>query len=96
MQLALEDLAARGERKGLEREEELGHVVLGKPDRVQVIEHRLPAHALALAQDHREAGLLAEARIRHAEGGGLLHRGVAVREILDPRRVDVVPAADVV
>ena len=47
----------------------------------------LAGHALALAAHDREAGLLAEARIGHAEGRRLLHRRVAVREVLDPRRV---------
>src|SRR5512134_925001 len=61
LQLALQDLAARGEREGLQGDEVLGHVVFRQARRVQVVEQPLAADVLALAADDRDAHLLAEA-----------------------------------
>ena len=46
------------------------------------------------AEHHREADLLAEPRILHRHRGGALHRRMPRRQFLDPRRMDVVAAAD--
>ena len=62
--------------------------------RVEMVEQFVRRHALALAVHHREADLLAQPRILDGNGGGALHRRMPRRQLLDPRRVDVVAAAD--
>src|SRR5512134_2635126 len=54
LQLALEHLAARGEREGLQGDEIFGHVVLRQAYGVQVVEQGRAGDALALAADDRD------------------------------------------
>ena len=49
---------------------------------------------LARPEHHHEAHLLAEPRVLHRHGGRALHRRMPRRQLLDPRRMDVVAAAD--
>ena len=91
---ALEHLAVRRQRNLVERQEILRHVELRQAGRVEMRQQLVRRDALAGAEHHGEADLLAEPRVLHRHGGGALHGGVPRRQFLDPRRMDVVAAAD--
>ena len=93
-ELALQDLAARGQRVGGHRDEILGHVVARQPGSVQMRQQFLRLGAGALVKNDRQADLFAEPAIGDGERRDAGHRRVPHRQILDPRRIDVVAAAD--
>src|SRR5229473_2784635 len=91
-QFALQDLAARGQRIDGHRDEILRHVVARQPGLVQMRQQFMRRGAGALVKNDRQAHLLAEPLIGDREGGNAGHRRMAHREVLDPRRMDVVAA----
>src|SRR5216684_4343015 len=93
-ELALQDLAARGQRIGGHRDEILRHVVARQPGFVQMRQQFVCLGAGSLVKYDRQAHLLAEPLIGDREGSNAGHGGMAHREVLDPGRVDVVAAAD--
>src|SRR5205085_10129716 len=70
------------------------HVVARPPGLVQVPEQFVRPRAGVLVENYRQAHLLAEPLVGYRESGAARHRRVTHRQILDLRRVDVVPAAD--
>src|SRR5712691_4853510 len=93
-QLALQDLAARGQRIFRHRDEILRHVIARQPGLVQMRQQFMCLRAGPLVKYDRQAHLLAEPLIGDREGSNAGHGGMAHREVLDPGRVDVVAAAD--
>src|SRR5712692_10299775 len=93
-QLALQDLAARGQRIFRHRDEILRHVIARQPGLVQMGQQFVCLRAGSLVKYDRQAHLLAEPLIGDREGSNAGHGGMAHREVLDPGRVDVVAAAD--
>src|SRR5258708_25198214 len=79
-QLALQDLAARGQRIGGHRDEILRHVIARQPGLVQVGQQFVCLGGGALVEDHREADLLAEPLVGDREGGDAGDGRVAHRE----------------
>ena len=76
-----------------------GLVVSTKMEKTIVVEvemrkERVRRQRLSGAQHHREADLFAEPRIGDRDGGSALNRRMLQRQRLDPRRVDVVAAAN--
>src|SRR6266567_5860345 len=93
-ELAFQDLAARGQRIGGHRDEILRHVVARQPGLMQMRQQFVCLGAGPLVKYDRQAHLLAEPLIGNRKGSNAGHGGMAHREVLDPRRMDVVAAAD--
>src|SRR5579862_5491965 len=93
-ELALQDLAAGGQRIGDHPYEILRHVVARQSGLVEMRQEFIRLGGGAVVKNDREADLLAEPGVGDREGGTAGDRRMAHREILDLRRVDVVAAAD--
>src|SRR5258708_3665985 len=75
-ELTLEDLAARGQRKRIRRDEVFWHVVPRQPCSVKMRKQLVGFNGLVFVQDHGETDLLAEALIGDWEGGAARDRGM--------------------
>ena len=75
-------------------EPEFRHVVARKSLRGEVIKDTLRRNGLSAPEHHGEADALAQPVVGDGYCRGPLDTGVAHRELFDPRRVDIVAAAD--
>ena len=93
-ELALQNLAARGQRERVHDDVILGHVEFGQAHGMEMVEHRLAGGGFRRERHDREADLFAEPLVRHRKGRRFRHQRMLDGEIFDLRRVDVVPAPD--
>src|SRR3954447_18160397 len=93
LDLPLEDLARRPLGQ-LVDEPDLARVLVAGDLLLDVLAQLVLGDVLTILQRDRGADLFPQLGVRHAEHGGLGHRGMLVEDLLDLARVDVVAAAD--